>query len=616
MSLTNTHPIPDQSPAAVRSCEPEPAKPKKNRVLKIIGVDAASGLLSAALTTIMIADSSRVVSAQVQVKAGGGAAAAEAFAAANEAMADIYRRDVSDYTKILKMDPRDADAYFQRAAAKCYLGEFASAIADYTSSIESGATNAEAYQGRAIAKWLLQSREADPDGAMRDFASPIQAKSQEPHPALERAITFYLERGGKKRRVQDYEGAFNDFEKAVAVEPDNYNALERLADMMQKIGKFQNAITQYDRVIELNPEQDSAYYSRGEAKQSLHDFPGALEDFDKALEMNEGYAPYLLARAGVKRVYLHDFEGSIEDYSALIRMEFFMGDAYPCRGDAKRQLGDFEGAMADMNSALSLTPERAIVYVWRADIKDEAGDYQGALADYKKALQLDEHLTSGYVNRGIAKLWVDDLSGALEDFEDAMNTGSSDGEGFAGRAEVERRRKNFPQALSDCTKAIEAEPYEADYYSDRASIKISSGDHAGAVADLESAGKLDPKLFSTRIILYALHVLAGDCEKAEATLQEMEFILYGPAPETWPTQLGRFLTGAMTERNLMSYAPKGHADRQAINLCKAHFAIGIKCMVEGEKLEAREHFTKALETNKKHLTEYELSAKAMLELGK
>ncbi len=561
---------------------------------------------------MMIVESSRNVSAREPVKVAEKVGVAKA----KEAMAQIYRKDVSDYTTILKMDSRDADAYIQRAAAKCHLGEFASAIADCTSSIELDATKAVAHEVRATAQWLLQRKGADLDGAIRDFASAIPVHSLKNHPKLQRAFTFYFERGEKMRLEEDYEGACHDFEKAVAVEPDNYNALEHLADMMQRIGQFRIAIVQYDRVIERKPEQDSAYYSRGVAKQSLHDFPGALEDFDKALQLNEACAPYLLTRAGLKRVYLHDFEGSIEDYSSLIRMGLFLGDAYLCRSNAKRLLGDFEGAMADADFAIGLTPDRAIAYVWRADIKDEVGDYQGALADYDTALQLDEHLTSGYVNRGVAKLWVDDLSGASQDFENAMNQGSSDGEGYAGRAEVERRRKNFSQALSDCTKAIEAEPYEAEYYSDRASIKISSGDLAGAVADLEFAGGLDPRLLSTRIILYALQVLNSDCEKAEATLQEMKFILNGPPRETCPTQFGRFLTGATTATGLMSSVPGGHPSRQAINQCKAHFIIGIKCMVEGQKIDAREHMTKAMETNKRHLTEYELAAKALIQLGK
>jgi tetratricopeptide (TPR) repeat protein len=606
----------DPDPTAPLNSGPNPAKPKKSCAFKIIGVAAASGLLSAALTTVTIVEWSSVVSSRKQAKAAERTAAKEAFVGANGSMTDVYREDIKAYTKILKMDPKDGDAYIQRALAKCYIGEFGSAIIDYNIGLEWGGTKALAFQGRALAKWLLQSTELDSYGAMEDFASAIRADAEEIRPVAQRAVIFYMERGGRKRRFRDYNGAFHDFEKAVAAEPENYNALEDLADMMQKIGNPQEAIIRYGRVIELNPERDRAYFSRGRAKQSLHDFVGALEDYDKALEMNEGHAPYLLDRADLKRIYMHDFEGAIEDYSDLIRSESFLVDAHMGRGDAKRMLEDYDGAMADMNSALGLSPESATAYSWRADIKDDMGDYHGALADYDKASKLDDQLRCAYLNRGITKLWADDLDGALADFEAAISTDSSCGEGYAGRAEVERIRKNFPKALSDCTKAIELDPFEADFYDDRAGIKISSGDIAGAVADYESAGELDPRLFSPRVILYALHVLAGDCQKAEAVQQEMELILYGTAPEVWPTQLGRFLTGAMTETNLMGYAAKGHAGRQATKLCKAHFAIGIKCLAEGQKTEAREHFEKALETDKKQLTEYELAAEALLKLGK
>jgi lipoprotein NlpI len=72
----------------------------------------------------------------------------------------------------------------------------------------------------------------------------------------------------------------------------------------------------------------------------------------------------------------------------------------------------------------------------------------------------------------------------------------------------------------------------------------------------------------------------------------------------------------MTEQSVLAEARKGK-DGKEVNerLCEAYYYIGLKRLVAGKRKEARDYFTKSVETDIKIFDEYN-SAKALLELMK
>jgi Flp pilus assembly protein TadD len=59
---------------------------------------------------------------------------------------------ISDYTKALEINPRDAEAYYNRGIAYGEKGQYDEAISDYNKALEINPISAEAYNNLA---WLL-----------------------------------------------------------------------------------------------------------------------------------------------------------------------------------------------------------------------------------------------------------------------------------------------------------------------------------------------------------------------------------------------------------------------------------------------------------------------------
>ena len=62
-----------------------------------------------------------------------------------------YDKAISDYTKAIEINPRFAEAYYNRGLAYGKKGQYDKAISDYTKAIEINPRFAEAYNNRGDA---------------------------------------------------------------------------------------------------------------------------------------------------------------------------------------------------------------------------------------------------------------------------------------------------------------------------------------------------------------------------------------------------------------------------------------------------------------------------------
>jgi tetratricopeptide (TPR) repeat protein len=82
---------------------------------------------------------------------------------------------------------------------------------------------------------------------------------------------------------KDYDNAFEDYSKAIELEPNNAYFYICRADTYMEFENYKNAIADYTKAIEINGGISSAFVSRGNARYKIDDLDGAIEDYEKAL---------------------------------------------------------------------------------------------------------------------------------------------------------------------------------------------------------------------------------------------------------------------------------------------------------------------------------------------
>lgn len=180
----------------------------------------------------------------------------------------------------------------------------------------------------------------------------------------------YIERGKLNYSQQKYTKAYEDFNKAVEINPKNADAYFNLALVFDKVFPSKTTesinlkISFLNAAIELNPNYTHAYFYRG-----------------------------------IEKYYLKEYRNAISDYNIIIEKDKENFQCYTYRGMAKAELKDNNGAMSDFNKAIEINPKDAFVYGSRGYLKFNLNQKEAACLDFSRAVELGDTTLSEYVEK-------------------------------------------------------------------------------------------------------------------------------------------------------------------------------------------------------------------------
>jgi tetratricopeptide (TPR) repeat protein len=114
------------------------------------------------------------------------------------------------------------------------------------------------------------------------------------------------------------EEAISDFNKAIAIDPQQADPYLNRGTAFERIGKYQEAIEDYNRVLAIDPNDAMAYNNRGNAKAGKGSWDEAIADYRKASELRPSLA---IARVNEALALYQtgDSEQSLKNFRNLTR---------------------------------------------------------------------------------------------------------------------------------------------------------------------------------------------------------------------------------------------------------------------------------------------------------
>ncbi|MFN5955373.1 MAG: tetratricopeptide repeat protein [Dolichospermum sp.] len=265
-------------------------------------------------------------------------------------------------------------AYYGKGLALYWSGEYPEAITAFEQAVKS--------QPDFVPAWDYLSsvyRESNQlDKALAAINQAIQLQPNNPN--------LYNQKRGVLSDLKKYKEAAAAINKAIELSPRAAFYLNR-GNVRYNLGDKQGAIDDYNQAIKINPNLALAYYNRGIVRYELGDKPGAIDDFNLAIKFNPNFALAYIGR-GVVRNDLGDKPGAIDDYTQAIKINPNDALAYYNRGNVRNDLGDKQGAIDDFNQAIKFNPNLAQAYGNRAYVYYQLGDKQKAREDLQRAAQL------------------------------------------------------------------------------------------------------------------------------------------------------------------------------------------------------------------------------------
>ena len=261
--------------------------------------------------------------------------------------------------------------YHQRAYEAHQRGEYESAIADYREAIRINPNDANIYYNRGTAKYHLGQYEF----AITDFDEAIRINQDD--------ARFYNNRGLANNHLGEYESAIADFNEAIRINPNDVYFRYHRGLTNNNLAEYESAIADFDEAVHINPNYAEAFYQRGLAKFYLgqhEETVAATVSYDEA-HLNPYYA---------LQQYLEYYEAAVADFDEAIRINPNYAEAFYQRGLVKQHLEHYEAAIVDYDEAIHINPDYAVAFYQRAETNFSLRRFAEATADLQTASQLAE----------------------------------------------------------------------------------------------------------------------------------------------------------------------------------------------------------------------------------
>ncbi|MDE6306823.1 MAG: tetratricopeptide repeat protein, partial [Muribaculaceae bacterium] len=180
-------------------------------------------------------------------------------------------RAKEDLDKALSINKNLTNAYLIRADIAINSdGDYAAALADMDEAIKLQPKYAGFFINRAFLRYKLD----DYFGAMADYDYAIEL---DPLNGV-----AHFNRGLLRSEVHDVNNAIDDFTRVLSLSPDDYRALYNRALLYNEIHEYKNALADLDRVIAAYPDFAGAYFVRSEIYHASGDLRKAEADYKRS----------------------------------------------------------------------------------------------------------------------------------------------------------------------------------------------------------------------------------------------------------------------------------------------------------------------------------------------
>ena len=275
-------------------------------------------------------------------------------------------------------------------------------------------------------------------------------------------------------RVDD---AIAQYREALRLDPYSAEAHNGLGTALGQAGKTSESIEQFHLALDDKPEYAEAHNNLGSALFAEHQLPEAEIQFKSALEANQDFAQ---AHNNLGSVYAAEgkVEEALEEYRKAIAINPGHAPAYNNLGLVLATKGNLDEAIANFTKAVELEPANAEAEDNLGHALMAKGSVDEAIPHFQKALDLGPETAESHTNLGIALAKKGQLADAVPHFDRALalSPDSVDARYYLGKALVMTGRGE--EGLAYWKQALTRDPDNLQVLNDTAWVLATSSDAA------------------------------------------------------------------------------------------------------------------------------------------
>jgi len=200
---------------------------------------------------------------------------------------DLSRKGLADLDTAIRLDPKLAEAHFNKGVWLFGEKKPKEAIASLTKAIELDHSKPIYYDYRAV----CYEDTGQCDKAIADLTVAIKLAPREIK-AWNKRANAYIQKG-------DYNKALEDLNTAAQIAPKNFGIRRLKGDLLMKAKRFSEAVVEFKAIAAANSMDDEAYKSLGDAYYQLGKYQLSLQNYDEAIDLRSDSQSNYIARSKV-----------------------------------------------------------------------------------------------------------------------------------------------------------------------------------------------------------------------------------------------------------------------------------------------------------------------------
>jgi len=191
--------------------------------------------------------------------------------------------------------------------------------------------------------------------------------------------------GRLQRAAQDADGAGRSFDKALAIEADNEDALVGRAAVYADKGDAESAAKMFERAAQKNPSAES-WQRLAATYEQMKEFKLAAETIRKGLALNPDNAPDLRKALAQDLLSGGEFEDAITAFEAVADDDPEDAEAWLRISQLRMQLGDLPKAREAASKATAIDPENIEIAFNEVSLLQAEGKPRDAIRQLRNIL--------------------------------------------------------------------------------------------------------------------------------------------------------------------------------------------------------------------------------------
>ncbi|KAF0696326.1 Aste57867_12885 [Aphanomyces stellatus] len=304
------------------------------------------------------------------------------------AFQDIEKRDAADEklaARLLTVDVGDSDDELMKPMTASTSAAAASSSSDPATGSDDHDNNQET--NNSVVMTGIMSIDEQLDAAIADLDMACALVPGNTRFLFGKAMVVHL------KATDDHadEDTTALLHAAMEIDPSHVASKHHMGMLFHVQKKYDKAVEAFTEVLELVPDEPRFHEARGLVFQDIGMHELAIEDFTSSLALAPTPQPVYLYHRGECQLRLGNFQQAVDDLSLAIDLGWCVASVFNARGLAHKGLGLYDRAIEDLTTCVELNKRNVCFRLHRSLCFLDTRAYSDANADLKVALKLAPH---------------------------------------------------------------------------------------------------------------------------------------------------------------------------------------------------------------------------------